>query len=320
MDRQERRFLEEFRRGEATPIENNLIDELVEGELDRTEFLRRGAMFGLSVGVLSSALGLAGEAVAAPRGSFASAGEAVKVGGTVRVGLAKWGGSLEPYKLAEAGSLGMSGIPGEYLTYSDNQNRIRPWLATSWKANKTATDWTFHLRKGVKFHNGKEMTADDVVAAYKVYTGNKQSQALSIFKGVLGPEGVIKKGKYVVEFKLKQPTGAFPYLLSQTSYQCIIYPKSIKLDQWVKSGMIGTGPFKLKNFTEKRQYNLVRHEQYWGGKPPLDGVRVTLSTPSSISSHCRRRPTASSRCGSTTRISRIPESAAPWRSRSTARR
>jgi len=276
MDRDTRRFLEEFRRNEATPIENNLIDELVDGELDRSEFLRRGAMFGLSVGVMSSALALVGEASAAPRGSFAAAAETVKAGGTARVGLAKWGGSLEPFKLAEAGSLGMSGIPGEYLTYSDNANRIQPWLATSWKPNKRANVWTFQLRRGVRFHNGQEMTADDVVANYKLYTGNKQSQALSIFEGILGPAGVIKKGRYTVEFRLKQPTGAFPYLVSQTSYQCIIYPRSIKPDAWVKSGMIGTGPFKLRNFTEKREYNLVRHDTYWGGRPPLDGVKVTV--------------------------------------------
>ncbi len=274
MDRDTRRLLEEFRRNEATPIENNLIDELVGGDLDRTEFLRRGAMFGLSLGVMSSALAFAGEA-GAVSGPSASAAGAVKVGGTLRVGLAKWGGSLEPYKLAEAGSLGMSGIPGEYLTYSDNTNQIKPWLAASWKANGKANVWTFQLRKGVRFHNNQEMTADDVVANFKVYTGNKQSQALSIFEGILGPEGVVKKGKYTVEFRLKQPTGAFPYLVSQTSYQCIIYPRSIKLNEWVKSGMIGTGPFKLDKFTEKREYNLVRHDRYWGGKPPLDGVKVT---------------------------------------------
>ena len=275
MDRDSRRMLEEFRRNEATPIENNLIDELVEGEVDRSEFLRRGAMVGLSVGVMSSALGMVGEAGAAPQGPVVREAGRVKSGGTARVGLAKWGGSLEPYKLAEAGSLGMSGIPGEYLTYSDNNNVVRPWLATSWKASKNATVWTFQLRRGVKFHNGAEMTADDVVANYKLYTGNKQSQALSIFEGVLGPEGVRKKGPYTVEFRLKQPTGAFPYLVSQTSYQCIIFPRSIAPDGWVKAGMIGTGPFKLENFQEKRQYNLVRHDEYWGGRPPLDAVRVT---------------------------------------------
>jgi len=274
MDRETRRFLEGFRRDEATPIENNLIDELVEGELDRAEFLRRGAMFGLSAGVMSGALALVGEATAAPSGSFASV--AIKKGGTARVGLAKWGGSLEPYKLAEAGSLGMAGIPGEYLTYSDNNNQIKPWLATSWKANAAATVWTFQLRKGVRFHNGQEMTADDVVANYKLYTGDKQSQALSIFAGVLESGGVRKTGRYTVEFRLKQPTGAFPYLVSQTSYQCIIVPRSIRADAWVSRGMIGTGPFKLKSFADKRSYNLVRHDRYWGGKPPLDAVKVTL--------------------------------------------
>jgi peptide/nickel transport system substrate-binding protein len=248
----------------------------VAGELDRQEFLRRGAMFGLSASVMSSALAFVGEAAAATPTELQTTRSGVKVGGTVRVGVAKWGGSLEPYKLAEAGSLGMAGIPGEFLTFSDPQLRVRPSLATSWKANKTATVWTFNLRKGVKFHNGQEMTADDVVAAFKLYVGDKNSQALSIFKNVLSADGVIKKGKYVVQFRLESPTGAFPYLVSNTSYQCIIVPKSVKAEGWVRSGMIGTGPYKLKNFTEKRQYNLVRHNAYWGGRPALDGVRVTV--------------------------------------------
>jgi peptide/nickel transport system substrate-binding protein len=274
MDREEQRFLEEFRRNEATPIENNLIDELVSGDLDRSEFLKRGAMFGVSAAVMSGALGLVGEAAASPRGRLAAAG-ARKKGGTVRVGVAKWGSSLEPYKLNHAGSLAVAAIPGEFLTLTDNQLRLRPMLATSWKANGDATVWTFQLRKGVKFHNGQEMTADDVVACFKLYTGDKESQALSNFKGVLGPEGVIKKGKYVVQFRLQSATGAFPYLVSEAAYQTIIVPKSIAKDGWVAAGMIGTGPYKLKNFSEKREYNFVRHPQYWGGVPALDGAKVT---------------------------------------------
>jgi peptide/nickel transport system substrate-binding protein len=274
MDREERRFLEEFRRSEATPIENNLIDEIVAGDIDRGEFLRRGAMFGVSVGVMSSALALAGEAVAAPR-IHSGAGAARKKGGTVRIGVAKWGSSLEPFKLNHAGSLAVAAIPGEFLTVTDNQLRLKPMLATSWKANADATVWTFQLRKGVKFHNGQEMTADDVVANFKVYTGDKESQALSNFKGVLGPEGVIKKGKYAVQFRLQAPTGAFPYLVSEAAYQTIIQPRSIAKDGWVKAGMIGTGPYKLKNFTEKVEYNFVRHPQYWGGVPAFDGAKVT---------------------------------------------
>ncbi len=80
MDRATRRRLEEYRRGEAGPIENTLIDELASGELDRAEFMRRGAMFGVSVAMLGTVLGALGEAplaLGAPR--------AQKVGGRLRL-------------------------------------------------------------------------------------------------------------------------------------------------------------------------------------------------------------------------------------------
>jgi peptide/nickel transport system substrate-binding protein len=273
MDRETRRQIEHFRRNEAGPLENNLIDELAAGELNRTEFLQRGAMFGLSVGVMGSLLAFVGEAGAAT-GAQQLAG--VKRGGTIRVGIAAFGSSLEPYLLNEGGSLAFAGMPGEYLTYSNNAQRIRPALATSWKPNKDATVWTFQLRKGVKFHNGQTMTSKDVVASMKQYAGAKGSNAgLSPF---LDASGVSANGPYTVVFRLKVPVGAFPYLVSQTQYQTIIQPASIaaKPGTWVKSGMIGTGPFKLKSYVEKKSAELVRNTAYWGGSPPLDGIKVTF--------------------------------------------
>ena len=85
MDRETRRALEEYRRNDAGPIENNLIDELVNGEVDRAEFLRRGTMFGLSAGIIGSALAFVGEAGAAPTTGQQLA--AVKAGGTLRAGI-----------------------------------------------------------------------------------------------------------------------------------------------------------------------------------------------------------------------------------------
>jgi len=275
MDRQTRRSVEEYRRSTAGPIENNLIDELVDGELDRAEFLRRGAMFGLSAGVIGSLLGFAGEAGAVHTGpSYA----AVKRGGTLRVGMTHYAGSNEPYKLGGGGSLAFAAIPGEFLTFSNNQLQVKPWLATSWKPNADATVWTFQLRRGVKFHNGRTMTADDVVASFKQYTGNKQSQALSVFKGILEPDGVIKRGPYTVEFRLDQPTGAFPQLVSQTTYQAIIQPRSFaeQPDSWVPGGMIGSGAFRLVRFADQKSAELVRFAQYWGGPAPLDRVLLTF--------------------------------------------
>lgn len=272
MDRETRRLVEGFRRDAAGPLENNLIDELVSGELDRREFLQRASMFGLSVGTIGLLLRYVGESDLA----FAAT-EAVRAGGTIRVGLPA-GGSLEPYLLNDGGALALAGIPGEYLTFTNPRGQVVPWLATSWKPNRDATEWVFQLRKGVKFHNGQTMTAKDVVASMKQYVGVKESNAgLSPFFDAAGVSAV---GQYAVRFKLKSSIGVFPYLVSQTTYQAIIQRASdaAKPGQWVKGGMIGTGAFRVTRLVEKRSADLVRHAAYWGGRPPLDGVKVTYFT------------------------------------------
>jgi peptide/nickel transport system substrate-binding protein len=275
MDRETRRLVEEFRRNDAGPIENNLIDELVGGELDRQEFLRRATVFGLGAGTIGMLLRYVGEDVAF--GAHAAAAQ--KRGGTLRVGVTAFSSSLEPYLLREAGSLALAGIPGEYLTFSNNALQVKPWLATSWKPNAALTVWTFQLRRNVKFHNGKTMNADDVVASFRQYLSETTSQLLSAIPlSLLGPEGVVKTGPYTVQFRLKQPNNAFPNLVSQTTYQAIIQPAAIarKPGSWVSSGMIGTGAFRLKSYTPNRRAELVRFPGYWGGNPPLDGAVLTF--------------------------------------------
>ena len=232
-------------------------------------------MFGLSAGIIGSALAFVGEAGAAP-----TTGQqlgAVKAGGVIRLGIPTPSSPVEPYLLNDGGTLAFAGIPGEYLTFTTPQAQVRPMLATSWKPNKTATVWTFHLRRGVRFHNGKEMTSADVVASMKQYAGKGSNAGFSPF---FDPSGVSAAGRYAVVFRLKAPLGTFPYLLSQTTYQAIIQPASIAAQPgtWLKSGMIGTGAFKLKSYTEKKNAELVRNNAYWGGRPALDGVKVTFFT------------------------------------------
>jgi peptide/nickel transport system substrate-binding protein len=274
MEREIRRRVEEYRHGEAGPIENNLIDELVGGELDRQEFLRRASIFGLGAGTVGLLLRYLGEAEPA----FGALSIAGKRGGTLRVASTVSASSFEPVLLREAGTLAFASMSGEYLTFSNQQLQVKPALATRWKANKDATVWTFQLRKGVKFHNGKPFTADDVVASFRQYMSAPTSQLFSaIPKTLLKPEGVIKKGPYTVEFHLASPTGSFPYLVSQTTYQAIIQPAAIaaRPGTWIASGMIGTGPFRFKSGTPNKRAELVRFPAYWGGSPPLDGVTFT---------------------------------------------
>ena len=272
MDRETKRAIEEYRRSEAGPLENNLIDELVDGELDREEFLRRATMFGLGAGTIGALLRFVGEAdlaLAAPQGP-------VQAGGTIRLGIPVFGASLEPYLLNEGGALAFAGIPGEYLTFTTPDGRVVPWLASSFRPNADATVWTFQIRRGVRFHNGKTLTAQDVVASMKQYVGQRNSNAgLAPF---FDAAGVSARGRYTVVFRLKSAIGVFPYLLSQTTYQAIIQPAAIaaKPGTWVASGMIGTGPFRLRRYADKRSAELVRHNAYWGGRPPIAAVRVTF--------------------------------------------
>jgi peptide/nickel transport system substrate-binding protein len=264
-------MVEEYRRSEAGPLENNLVDELVGGELDREDFLRRAAMFGLGAGAAGLLLRYVGEAEPA----FGAPLEPVQSGGTIRVGLPAFGASLEPYLLNEGGALAFSGIPGEYLTFTNPQGRVVPWLASSWRPNADATVWTFQIRRGVRFHNGRTLTAQDVVASMRQYVTARGSNAgLSPF---FNAEGVTARGQNTVVFRLLSPIGVFPYLLSQTTYQAIIQPAAIAANPgtWVARGMIGTGPFRLRNYVTGRSAELVRFPQYWGGRPPLDGVRIT---------------------------------------------
>jgi peptide/nickel transport system substrate-binding protein len=271
MDRDTRKIVEDYRRDEAGPLENNLIDELVGGELDRQDFLRRATMFGLGAGSIGALLRLVGETDLA----FGAPLETAQSGGTIRVGIPVFGASLEPYLLNEGGALAFAGIPGEYLTFTTPQGNVAPWLAASWKPNADATVWTFQLRKGVRFHNGKEMTSADVVACLKHYVSKGSNAGLSPFYDA---DGVSARGKYTVVVRLKSPIGVFPYLVSQTTYQAIIQPAAIvaKPGTWVASGMIGTGAFRLRRYVDKRSAELVRNNAYWGGRPPLEGVRITF--------------------------------------------
>ena len=274
MDRESRRRFEEFRRSTAGEAENTLIDELLDGEMDRSEFVRRGSVFGLSLTGIAAALAAAGEAPLAFGKPVAA-----KAGGRLRVGcIPPPAHGLDPHTYADTGSLVTGGIAGEMLNRTNDKGRLVPELATSWKSNAKATVWTYNLRKGVKFQNGKELTADDVVATFKRLTDEKSgSQALSAYKGVLSPAGVQKVDTYTVAFHLDAPTGGFPYLTSSTTYQAIVLPADYQLGTFEKTPQ-ATGAFKLTSYTPGVGATFERYDGWWGGKAPLDGIDLKYFT------------------------------------------
>jgi len=250
-------------RAEQSEIGNHVIDEFVAGRLNRRDFLRRGALVGISAPVLGGVLAACGSSSPSPSSSGSGGAGS---GATIKVGISTPAAAINPLTISDQGGLDMLGQTGEYLCLSDQTLTLRPVLATSWTPNATADVWTFKIRKGVKFHDGSPLTAEDVVYTYKLQTNPAgKASALSNLGGVLLPSGVVKVDDYTVAFHLQAPNGNFPYLTSSDNYTMIILPKGYDPAKW-ESSFIGTGPFKLKSYTQKVGASFVRNEEYWGPK------------------------------------------------------
>jgi peptide/nickel transport system substrate-binding protein len=249
-------------RADQNELGNHVIDEFVAGRISRRGFLRAGALVGISAPVLGGVLAACGSSPAP--GSASSSRAATGV--TIKTGIVTPTAAINPVTVADQGGLDMLGQTGEYLCLSDQSLTLKPVLATGWSSNSASDVWTFKIRQGVKFHNGAPMTADDVVYTYKLQTNPAgKGAALSAFGGVLTPAGVIKVDDFTVEFHLTAPNGNFPYLTSSDNYNMIILPTSYDPTAW-EGTFIGTGPFKLKSYTQKVGASFVRNEDYWGTK------------------------------------------------------
>lgn len=247
-------------RREISELENQAIDELAAGRVDRREFLRYGAAIGLSAGVMAAALAALG---LAPGGMPAA--RAAPANDTIRAANIVPTGAIDPVTVADSGGLLMLQQVGEFLARDGEDLVLRPALATSWKPNQDGSVWTFTLRPGVTFHDGSPMTADDVVASIERLANPKNgASALSVFKGVLSAGGARKVNDHTVAFHLDAACGNFPYYVSSDNYNAIIIPKSYKGD--FEKSWVGTGPFKIEKYTPKVGASFTRFDGYWGPK------------------------------------------------------
>lgn len=115
-------------------------------------------------------------------------------------------------------------------------------LATDWEASEDAKSWTFNLRKGVTFHNGKAFGADDVIESLKLHVAEG---AKSAARPLVEPVTEMKKlGEHQVQFVLNAGNADFPYLMSD--YHLLIYPAG-QIEEAIAQG-IGTGLYKVKSF------------------------------------------------------------------------
>ncbi len=138
-------------------------------------------------------------------------------------------------------------------------------------STKDGINWIIRLKKGIEFHDGKTLTADDLVYSWQRLSNpaEKHSKALRPF---LNPAGVSKVDNRTAKLTLLQANADF--MVTLATYTSTVVP--VGYQNYAKSPLqIGTGPYKLKSFTPGVESTHVRHKNYWdSGKPYLDEVRV----------------------------------------------
>ncbi len=255
--------LDELRKGRG-PVQEHVIDEFVAGRLSRRDFLRKGSAIGLSMPLLGGILAACGGSSGTPSTSSSSGAVTGKSGATIKAGILVPAAAINPITIADQGGLELLGNVGEFLVFTDQHNVYHPWLATSWSANSDASVWTFKIRQGVKFNTGQPMTVDDVVYSFKTQSDPKSSaNALSVFGGVLSPDGVKKVDDQTVAFHLDAPDNGFVDAVSEDNYNMIIVPKGYDYGNYQKD-FVGTGRFMKESYTPNVGASYVRNPHYWG--------------------------------------------------------
>ncbi|NNE80998.1 MAG: ABC transporter substrate-binding protein [Silicimonas sp.] len=222
-----------------------LSQQVARQRLDRRSFLGRAGALGVTAATANTLLS-----------SAVMAQGAIK-GGTLKVAVE--GGSssdsLDPALVTNSTGTIVNRLWGEPLVELDPEGGLDMRLASEMSATPDAKTWTFVIRDGVTFSNGKALTADDVLATLERHAGeDSKSGALGILSGIssMRTEG----NAFIIE--LDGPNADLPFLLSD--YHLMIQPNGGKDDP---TAMIGTGPYVVKSAEMGVRFVAEKNPNYW---------------------------------------------------------
>ena len=163
-----------------------------------------------------------------------------------------------------------------YLVERNEKSQPQPSLATEWKAIDPTT-WEFKLRRGVKFHDGSDFTAADVVASIERVpkVPNSPSPFTAYTKQIQKIEVV---DPHTIRFKTALPYPLMPSDMSQVAIISRQFANATTEDFNSGRAAIGTGPFKLVRFAKGDRLEFARNDAWWGGKTPWEKVTLRILT------------------------------------------
>jgi peptide/nickel transport system substrate-binding protein len=239
--------------------------EDIQAELTRAELLRRSVLLAAGAGFL----GVTPEALAE-----SSARPKPKRGGIARGAISDitTKETLDPANINIYNERILNATLFESLTALDDKWVAHPSLATRWESNARATEWTFHIRPGVKFHDGTPLTAHDAVYTLQRLLDKKLGSPIySRLSQTMDPQGIKAVNDHTLVVKLKHPDSLLPAAIGAR------YAHIVKRGTRVFNvrTAIGTGPFKIKSFAPGQSWKVARNPNYWQpGLPYLDGIEV----------------------------------------------
>ena len=188
--------------------------------------------------------------------------------------------SMDPTRTSISASLGLVGPLWDWLTEIDAAGKLSPGLALSWKPGEDGKSWTFKLRPGVKFHDGSEMTAEDVQFTLMEGFRRPKAKASRVRQFRKGIKDVQVVDRHTVTVITAKPWPTFPYDMSfQPGIEGIVLPKAyIKKVGWdgFAEKPVGTGPWK---FVKHEVGNFIEFEavkDHWRKSPNFDRLRTVL--------------------------------------------
>jgi len=199
---------------------------------------------------------------------------APKHGGNLLVGLRQEIGNLDPHLATSFSSFRVIEVMYEGLLSHDEDGALQPALASDWEISEDGKTYTFHVRKGVKFHDGTELTAEDVKASFnRILDPELGSPQASRLQKI---ETMEVTDKY--EIKITLSSKFAPFLNKVSGPGRAIVPKSVfEEGKNLKKQVMGTGPFTLENWVPGEQIVLEKNQDYWmEDLPYLDNVTYKI--------------------------------------------
>jgi len=230
---------------------------------------------------------ISGFLISFPQNSFSEGKvktEIPTIGGIYRKPLEFMPRTLDPALSSDIYSVTVIQQLFDGLVQFDKNLNIIPAIAKSWKISPDGLTYTFYLRKGVKFHNGREVTADDIIYSMtRIIDPKTKSPAVRFLERVLGfkefqegnanyVKGFHSTGKYIFEMKLSEPYAPFLSVFGMNKFK--VLPKEEVENPGSDFGKspVGTGPFKFISMKEGEEIILEANPDYFEGRPYLDKI------------------------------------------------